>query len=69
MRSRLSCHADVDQALDYMLKGRRAFVWILDGRICLTNNVAECALRKAALGKLLAVLRDAIPCGPCRMET
>lgn len=48
-RGRMSRHADVGQAMDYMLKRGRAFVGFLAGRICLTNNAAERALRKAVL--------------------
>jgi len=41
-RARLSRHADVAKAMDYMLKRWAAFTRFLsDGRICLTNNAAE----------------------------
>jgi transposase len=51
-RKRLSRHADVAQAMDYMLKRWGRFTRFLnDGRICLTNNAAERALRGAALGR------------------
>jgi hypothetical protein len=41
-RARLSRHADVAKAMDYMLKRWTAFIRFLeDGRICLTNNAAE----------------------------
>ena len=41
-RARLSLHADVAKAMDYMLKRWAAFPRFLsDGRICLTNNAAE----------------------------
>jgi transposase len=51
-RKRLSRHADVAQAMDYMLKRWDRFTRFLgDGRICLTNNAAERALRGAALGR------------------
>src|SRR5207302_7911204 len=40
------------QAIDYMLKRWAAFTRFLDdGRICLTNNAAERALRGIALGR------------------
>lgn len=49
-RSRLSRHADVAKAMDYMLKRSVAFTrFLADGRICLTNNVAERELRGVAL--------------------
>jgi transposase len=49
-RARLSRHADVAKAMDYMLKRWAAFTCFLDdGRICLTNNAAERALRGIAL--------------------
>jgi hypothetical protein len=42
----------VCQAMDYMLKRWAAFTRSLaDGRICLTNNVAERQLRGIALGR------------------
>ena len=51
-RSRMSRHADVAKAIDYMLKRWAAFSRFLDdGRICLTNNAAERALRGIALGR------------------
>jgi hypothetical protein len=51
-RARLSRHADVAKAMDYMLKrlGRLHSVpqrW----SICLTNNAAERALRGIAIGR------------------
>jgi len=51
-RPRLSRHADVAKAMDYMLKRWPAFTRFLDdGRICLSNNAAERALRGVALGR------------------
>ncbi len=51
-RARLSRHADPAKAIDYMLKRWGAFTRFLDdGRICLTNNAAERALRGIALGR------------------
>ena len=51
-RGKLSRHADVAKAMDYMLKRWEAFTCFLDdGRICLTNNAAERALRGVALGR------------------
>ena len=51
-RARLSRHNDVAKAMDYMLKRWAAFTRFLnDGRICLTNNAAERALRSVALGR------------------
>ncbi|MGI4946981.1 MAG: IS66 family transposase, partial [Janthinobacterium lividum] len=51
-RGRLSRHNDVSRAMDYMLKRWPAFVRFLDdGRICLTNNAAERALRGIAIGR------------------
>jgi hypothetical protein len=51
-RGRLSRHNDLARALDYALKRWPAFTNLLDdGRICLTNNVAERALRGIALGR------------------
>ena len=52
VRGKLSRHADVAKAIDYMLKRWAAFSRFLDdGRICLTNNAAERALRGIALGR------------------
>ena len=51
-RGKLSRHADVAKAMDYMLKRWVAFTQFLDdGRICLTNNAAERALRGIAIGR------------------
>ena len=51
-RARLSRHNEVAKAMDYMLKRWPAFTRFLDdGRICLTNNAAERALRGIALGR------------------
>jgi hypothetical protein len=51
-RRKLSRHSDVAVAMDYMLKRWAAFSRFLeDGRICLTNNAAERALRGLALGR------------------
>ena len=51
-RAGLSCHAAVAKAMDYMLKRWDGFTRFLDdGRICLTNNAAERALRGIALGR------------------
>jgi transposase len=51
-RARLSRHTPVAKAMDYMLKRWPGFTRFLeDGRICLTNNAAERALRGIALGR------------------
>jgi hypothetical protein len=51
-RGKLSRGNDVAKAMDYMLKRWGAFSRFLDdGRICLTNNAAERALRGIALGR------------------
>jgi transposase len=51
-RSRLSRSSAVAQPIDYMLRRWDRFArFIEDGRICLTNNAAERALRGFALGR------------------
>ena len=51
-RANLSKHNDIAGAMDYMLKRWDGFArFIEDGRICLTNNAAERALRGIALGR------------------
>jgi transposase len=51
-RAGLSHHAPVAKAMDYMLKRWDGFTGFLaDGRICLSNNAAERALRGIALGR------------------
>ncbi len=51
-RAALSRHDEVGKVMDYMLKDWGAFAAFLDdGRICLTNNAAERALRGIALGR------------------
>ena len=51
-RSRLSSASSVAGPIDYMLRRWNRFTRFLDdGRICLTNNAAERALRGFALGR------------------
>ncbi len=51
-RARLSRHAPVAKAMDYMLKRWDGFTRFLDdGRVCLSNNAAERGLRGVALGR------------------
>ena len=51
-RCKMSRHSDVAKAMDYMLTRWPAFARFLDdGRICLSNNAAERALRGIALGR------------------
>ncbi len=51
-RPKLSRGNDLAKGIDYMLKRWPAFTRFLDdGRICLTNNAAERALRGIALGR------------------
>ena len=56
-RGKLSRHADGAKAMDYMLKRWDAFTRFLgDGRICLTNNAAERALRGVANARFIVHL-------------
>jgi transposase len=51
-RTKLSAKAPVAKAIDYMLKRWPAFTRFLDeGRICLSNNAAERAIRPIAVGR------------------
>ncbi len=51
-RSRLSRSASVAKPIDYLLRRWQGFAWFVeDGRVCLTNNAAERALRGFALGR------------------
>ena len=51
-RPKLSRANDLAKAMDYILKRWAAFTLFLDdGRVCLTNNAAERALRGIALGR------------------
>lgn len=51
-RKKLSCKAPVAKAIDYSLKRWSAFTRFLDdGRICLSNNAAERAVRSIAVGR------------------
>jgi len=51
-REKLSRHSNTAKAMDYMLKRWAAFTRFLDdGRICLSNNAAERALRGIAIGR------------------
>ena len=53
-RAKLSRHAEVAKAMDYMLKRWPAFTqFLVDGRICLSNNAAERALRGIAMSDSL----------------
>jgi len=52
VRATLSHSSEVREPIDYMLKRWAGFArFIDDGRICLTNNAAERALRGIALGR------------------
>ena len=51
-RANLSRHNELAKAMDYVLKRVDAFTRFLeDGRICMSNNAAERALRAIALGR------------------
>jgi transposase len=51
-RAKLSRGNDIAKAMDYMLKRWPSFTRFLDdGRVCMTNNAAERALRGIALGR------------------
>jgi hypothetical protein len=51
-RAKLSHHNAVAKSMDYMLKRDEAFKrFLADGRICVSNNAAERALRSIALGR------------------
>ena len=51
-RAMLSKHADPAKPIDYMFRRWEGFTRFLnDGRICLSNNAAERALRGIALGR------------------
>jgi hypothetical protein len=51
-RAAMSRHAPVAKVMDYMLTRWDSFTrFLCDGRICLTNNAAERALRGVALGR------------------
>jgi len=51
-RAKLSRGNDLTKAMDYMLKRRPAFTRFLDdGRVCLSSNAAERALRGIVLGR------------------
>jgi transposase len=48
--AKLSRHSEVAKAMNYMLKRWNTFTRFLDdGRICITNNAAERALRGIAM--------------------
>jgi hypothetical protein len=66
-RAKLSRHAAVAKAIDYMLTRWPAFTrFLADGRICLSNNAAERALRGLALAgsRGYSPDRSAAPSGP-----
>jgi transposase len=51
-RAKLSSAHDLAKAIDYILKRWDAFtLFLTDGRVCLSNNAAERALRGIALGR------------------
>lgn len=51
-RTTVSAKSEIGKAIDYMLKRWPAFARFLDdGRICLSNNAAERALRGIAVGR------------------
>jgi transposase len=50
--AKLSRHHDLAKAINYMLRRWDAFTrFLVDGRVCLTNNAAERALRCVPLGR------------------
>src|SRR5947208_4606505 len=60
-RAILSRHNDIAKAIDYILKRWPAFTRFLDdGRICLTNNAAERALRGIAMRRSLCLSSSSI---------
>ncbi len=60
-RAKLSRHTPFAKACDYMLKRWDAFTRFLsDGRICMTNNAAERALRGVAIGDSLCTSSSSI---------
>jgi transposase len=57
-RQKLSAKNDTAKAIDYTLKRWRAFTRFLDdGRLCMSNNAAERAVRGIAMTESL--------CAPC----
>lgn len=51
-RKKLSSKSDTAKAIDYTLKRWRAFTrFIDDGRLCMSNNAAERAVRGIAVGR------------------
>lgn len=51
-REQLSPKNDIARAIDYMLKRWQAFTrFLYDGRLCLSNNAAERAVRGIAIGR------------------
>jgi len=51
-RAKLSRHNEIAKAMDYMLNRWAAFTrFLTNGKICLTNNAAERALRCVAVGR------------------
>jgi transposase len=51
-RGKLSSKADLAKAIGYMLSRWQSFTRFLqDGRVCLTNNAAERAIRPLAVGR------------------
>ena len=51
-RAKLSAKSEVAKAIDYLLKRWPAFMrFVEDGRICLSNNAAERAIRGIAVGR------------------
>ena len=69
-RAKLSRGHDLAKAIDYILKRWAAFTLFLDdGRVCLSNNAAERALRGIALAEShgcsadpIAVVSVLLPC-------
>ena len=63
-RSELSKSSPVAEPIDYMLEAWPAFTGSLeDGRICLSNNAAERALRSIALGRKSWLFAGSDRCG------
>ena len=61
-RARLSNSSSVAKPIDYMLRRWARFARFVDnGRICLTNNAAERALRGFALGRKSWLFAGSLP--------
>jgi transposase len=69
-RDRVSAKSEIAKAINYSLNRWAAFTSFLDdGRICLSNNAAERAVRGVAIGRAIGCSPARTPAGTGRLRS